>query len=88
MNGKDCKTWQESAACAQHDAELWHVEGKDADSIYTRKAAVRICGDCPVRTPCLTYAMKFEAQGADHRYGIWGGMTATQRENLARKGTS
>jgi len=41
--------------------------------------ARRICQDCPVKSPCLEYAM---ANHIDH--GVWGGTSERERRRLAR----
>lgn len=46
------------------------------------------CDSCPVRIKCLAMEMKAEAgQPADHRIGIFGGMTGLQRHSLEKRGT-
>lgn len=69
--------WMESALCAQvGDPEAWFPYKGD------RAAAVKaICGRCPVRAECLDFAM----DAGELRHGIWGGLTATQRQRLARR---
>jgi WhiB family redox-sensing transcriptional regulator len=42
--------------------------------------AQRICADCPVRTPCLEYAL---VNRVDH--GVWGGASERQRRRLLRQ---
>lgn len=38
---------------------------------------------CPVREACLAAALEFEAgRNAHDRFGVWGGLTPTQRANL------
>lgn len=49
----------------------------------TRRAAIltakKICGRCPIASICLAYAVE-----AREAYGIWGGMTPTERKLLKR----
>ena len=42
--------------------------------------ARRICADCPVKAPCLEYAME---NHIDH--GVWGGTSERERRRLARQ---
>lgn len=42
--------------------------------------AQRVCADCPVKTPCLEYAL---ANGIDH--GVWGGASERERRRIARR---
>ena len=43
------------------------------------EVARRICADCPVKEPCLEYAM---ANHIDH--GVWGGTSERERRRIAR----
>jgi WhiB family transcriptional regulator, redox-sensing transcriptional regulator len=42
--------------------------------------ARRYCDRCPVRVPCLAYALENQIQ-----YGVWGGMSARARQRIARR---
>jgi WhiB family redox-sensing transcriptional regulator len=44
------------------------------------EVARRICADCPVRAPCLEYALR---NGVDH--GVWGGASERERRRIARQ---
>lgn len=66
--------WQGDALCAQSDPELFFPE-KGGSPIPAKK----ICGSCEVATECLSFAL---ANG--ERFGIWGGLTAKER-NLFRR---
>jgi WhiB family redox-sensing transcriptional regulator len=44
------------------------------------EVARRICANCPVKTPCLEYAL---ANGIDH--GVWGGASERERRRIARR---
>jgi len=39
-----------------------------------------ICADCPVKTPCLEYALENKV---DH--GVWGGASERERRRIARR---
>jgi WhiB family redox-sensing transcriptional regulator len=39
-----------------------------------------MCSTCPVRSECLEYAI-----AAEERWGVWGGLTAPERERLMRR---
>lgn len=39
-----------------------------------------ICADCPVKAPCLEYAL---AHRVDH--GVWGGCSERERRRIARQ---
>lgn len=64
--------WRDWAACAGSDPELFFPA-----TGVTPRAALRTCGECPVRRPCLTYALNSGSQ-----YGVWGGATANQRRAM------
>ena len=59
------------AACADADPNLFFApEGEELDDRKAREAEARgTCARCPVRRPCLAWAM---AQGIED--GIWGGV--------------
>jgi WhiB family redox-sensing transcriptional regulator len=42
--------------------------------------ARRVCADCPVKEPCLEYALH---NGIDH--GVWGGTSERERRRIARR---
>lgn len=67
--------WRDQAACQGHDPELWFPHESE-----TGQPAKQICGTCPVREQCLTWAI-------DHKqdYGIWGGLNHNQRKRLAKE---
>lgn len=44
------------------------------------EVAQRVCADCPVKEPCLEYAL---ANGIDH--GVWGGASERERRRIARR---
>lgn len=67
--------WFEDTACQDEDRDLFlRAQGKAAVH------AKRICEQCPSKDVCLVYGMSLERQGL--RYGIYGGMTATERDQL------
>jgi WhiB family redox-sensing transcriptional regulator len=43
------------------------------------QVAKRLCGECPIVSDCLEYAL-FTSQ----EYGIWGGLTASERHKLKK----
>lgn len=71
------------------DHQPWRAHGKcstllpeDADRLFylgrgqSPKAAKEFCSDCPVRRPCLFFALFYGETG------IWAGTTDKDRENL------
>ena len=45
------------------------------------EVARRICATCPVRTPCLEYALRNHIA-----HGVWGGASERERRRIARRG--
>lgn len=71
------------ALCAQVGGDLWFTDPEGAGTGMEGRTAIRICGDCPVQAQCLHAAMRLEqGMGRTSRFGIWGGLTPTQRATL------
>lgn len=63
--------------CTQHDPALWYPEG--ATEQAAASAARAVCMTCPLRETCRDYAL-----GTPEPYGIWGGLTETNRHTLGK----
>lgn len=75
--------WVQFAACARVDPELFFPDaGGFAD------AAISICAECPVRLACLADALHRESQPGAESWGVYGGMSARQRECLVGRRSS
>lgn len=61
--------WQRHAACLGMDPAVFFPEHGESTA-----EAKRVCGGCPVREPCLAYAL-----GHDDQVGVWGGTAARER---------
>ncbi len=70
----DQRTWMVDARCLDADPEAFFPEKGGS----TREAK-RICADCPVKEPCLDYAL-----ANDERFGIWGGLSERERRRVRR----
>lgn len=68
--------WKAYGICRQTDAELWFAD--TSHRIHVRAAS--ICHDCPVRRPCLAWALVF-----DEDFGVWGGLSPAERSPLRRR---
>jgi len=77
---KDRASWRESAACRFLDTELFFPIGKAGRAIEEIQRAKAVCAGCPVRQPCLTFALDTH-QG----YGIWGGYDEDERRLMLRQ---
>ena len=75
--------WQAEAACAEVGPAPWDTTGDELDDL--NRAALAICGRCPVRSECLSLAMRTETGGKQYRSNIFGGRTPAQRAALAAK---
>lgn len=67
--------WVEAARCRDADPALFFARG-----LAEARPALRLCDRCPVKEPCLRYALE---QDIDH--GVWGGLTERQRRALLRR---
>lgn len=65
--------WVQEAICTTTDPEIFHPEKGNQNH-----EARRICAQCPVRMPCLEWAMLHNERG------IWGGFSERDRERLKR----
>lgn len=65
----------EGALCAEVDPELWFPEEGGSP-----EAARAICARCPVQEACLQQALRNREP-----YGVWGGLTPRERQNLRRR---
>ena len=63
-----------SGLCAQIDPEVFFPSTGQPG-----REARRVCAGCSVRAECLEWALR-----TDQRYGIWGGLSETQRRTLRR----
>lgn len=74
----------DNPACAETDPELFFPQegldfsGKNISKYVNLSAAKKICESCPLKIPCLQYALE------NTEIGVWGGTTEEQR-NLLRK---
>lgn len=69
-------------ACASADPRLFFADDGESTSKRDWRVgrAQAICARCPLRAPCLDYAL---TEGIEH--GTWGGMTEAGRVTLARR---
>ena len=71
---EDDDKWRDRALCAQVDPDLFFPE-KGGPS----RDAKQLCLSCPVKDPCLEFAM-----ASEERFGIWGAMSERERRRLER----
>jgi WhiB family transcriptional regulator, redox-sensing transcriptional regulator len=72
--------WQAKAACRGPQSSVFfppsHFERKDEKEAREARAKA-ICATCPVRRPCLDYALRIREP-----HGIWGGLNEVERKQL------
>jgi WhiB family transcriptional regulator, redox-sensing transcriptional regulator len=72
--------WQTRASCRGPQSAVFfppaHFERKDEKEARELRAKA-ICATCPVRKPCLDYAMRIREP-----HGIWGGLNEAERKQL------
>ncbi|MDQ1403687.1 MAG: WhiB family transcriptional regulator, redox-sensing transcriptional regulator [Actinomycetota bacterium] len=75
--------WQEKAACrGPHSAIFFppaQFERKDEKEEREVKAK-SICASCPVRQPCLEFAIRIREP-----HGIWGGLNELERKQIVAR---
>jgi WhiB family redox-sensing transcriptional regulator len=72
--------WRGQAACRGVDP---NVMVPRVENDITTEAALRLCAGCPVREPCLAFAM-----GDDRLLGVFGGTTTRERRELRAEGAA
>lgn len=75
QNGSVDTTWMARGKCKDVPPDVFFP----SDGVGV-EIARRICADCPVKAPCLEYAME---QHIDH--GVWGGTSERERRRIARR---
>ena len=69
------KSWRSRGACRGLDPAIFYPSS-DEDA----EQAKSICATCPVREPCLEYALT-----AREHDGVWGGATERERRRMLRQ---
>lgn len=88
--------WRARAACAgMADASFavsdpFFPEGDRAAGYGAKRyaEAKTICSTCQVRPECLSDGLEAESLRTPYRWGVWGGTTANERQQLSRKRTA
>lgn len=70
----DRESWQDEAACQGADIDLFF----SLDD-HDQRQALEYCKGCPVQQECLRDAISH-----GEMYGIWGGMTESERRSIIR----
>jgi WhiB family redox-sensing transcriptional regulator len=75
--------WQLQAACRGPQSEVFFPPSQSErkhDRLERERRAKAICGICPVRSDCLTYAMEIRES-----HGIWGGLSESERKSMMER---
>ncbi|MFG2573777.1 WhiB family transcriptional regulator [Streptomyces sp. NPDC048481] len=72
--------WREHAECRTEDPDLFFPIGTSGPALMQTEQAKAVCRRCPVREPCLEWAME-----TDQTLGVWGGTSETERRALKRR---
>ena len=70
--------WQYDGLCRQVDPDaFFSPDSERGPRRHEREARAKaLCSHCPVIDDCLKHALKVQEP-----YGVWGGLTTTEREN-------
>ncbi|OLT20565.1 hypothetical protein BJF81_04655 [Ornithinimicrobium sp. CNJ-824] len=74
--------WQFQGLCRTTNPDIFfHPEGERGPSRRRREARAKaICAQCPVLRECREHAL-----AVHEPYGVWGGMTEEEREEVYRR---
>lgn len=74
--------WQYEGACNNYNPETFYLpfNARADEKRQLIKEAKAICKTCPVIKECLDFALNTE-----ERFGVWGGLSAEERQTLLRK---
>ncbi|NUU24657.1 MAG: WhiB family transcriptional regulator [Streptomycetaceae bacterium] len=77
--------WMARAACRHASPELFQDSESgaqdSADARHCLETALRMCARCPVRLPCVEWALE-----TGQPQGVWGGCTTAERRAIRRAG--
>ncbi|MER5987417.1 WhiB family transcriptional regulator [Streptomyces sp. NPDC001787] len=74
------ENWRMDAACREEDPDLFFPIGSTGPALVQTVEAKAVCASCPVREPCLRWALD---NGQDS--GVWGGLGEDERRALKRR---
>jgi WhiB family redox-sensing transcriptional regulator len=68
------------ALCADEDPELFFPIGDTGPALLQEEEAKAVCRRCPLMETCLQGALE-----RGENYGVFGGLSATERRSLKRR---
>lgn len=75
QRGRMDTTWMHQGKCRELRPETFFP----SDGVGV-EVARKICADCPVKEPCLEYALYNRIE-----HGVWGGASERERRRIARR---
>jgi WhiB family redox-sensing transcriptional regulator len=79
MTRRASADWRGDGACVRVDPDLFFPISSTRRALGQIAKAKAICAVCPVRQPCLEFALEH-----DLAHGIWGGNTPEERQTRRR----
>lgn len=81
--------WQDEAVCREIGGDIFYPDVGDpnengrytAKSFGEWKQAKAVCRGCPVRAECLKYSLEM----GEYVFGVWGGLSPSERQGLTKK---
>ncbi len=73
-------TWRDRSICRDTDPDLFFPVGTTGQALLQIERAKEVCGECPVSSECLEYALETNQDS-----GIWGGLDEEQRRAIRRQ---
>ncbi len=71
--------WRDDAACRHTAPDLFFPVGSTGQAVEQIAAAKAVCARCPVREPCLEFALLTHQDA-----GVWGGTSEDERRAIRR----
>ncbi|MER7110562.1 WhiB family transcriptional regulator [Streptomyces sp. NPDC000229] len=72
--------WRLQAVCRDEDPDLFFPIGNTGPAVLQAEEAKSVCRRCPVREPCLEWALE-----SGQEAGVWGATTEDERRALKRR---
>jgi len=73
--------WMDKAACKGRTKDMFPDPTVEKDQMYVYLAKF-ICSKCPVKEPCLDYAIQFPT---NDMHGVWAGKTRRELQQEQRR---
>lgn len=80
LDGAPAREWQHNGLCRVTDSTVFFAPARfehKPDRLAREAKAKAICARCPVREPCLRWALAVREP-----HGVWGGYSESERKQL------